>query len=528
MSASFASAWSAGDPAAEALLPVLHRDRQACADRVRSAMRSLDPRLAVALADANRGRNDPTVDARLEQLAGPVVFVATGQQLGLFLGPVYTIVKALAAVHWARRLEAQTGVPVLPLFWLQTEDHDFAEVARWTGPSGPGTKRSVIEVGLTEPDDEARVALGDRTLPPDVEGVVAAVTRELGAGVDAERVSAWLGSAYRPGARWSEAFVELLSHVLSGLGLLVFDPRHPDAARAAAPIHRVAFERHAELRTGLEARAAELESAGFAVRVPVRAEALPFVHPDGPTGPRYRAARVDEGWRLAGTAARIDDADVDRWLDDEPRRFSSSALLRPVLQDSLLPVAAQVAGPGEIAYLAQCQPLWSAFDVHPGIIVPRPQVRLVEPWARRLGDRWRVQPSDVHASVDETLGRMAPPAGPGPDEVRDRVLGAWRATSSSVADLGADVEPARRALEVRLRVAAERFAKKYDRIRQRRDRDRVAAAERLTSAFFPGGAPQERGFGIIPFLARYGARHVVERIAESIDRETTSAMDVDL
>jgi uncharacterized protein YllA (UPF0747 family) len=309
---------------------------------------------------------------------------------------------------------------------------------------------------------------------------------------------------------------------------LVFDPRHPDAARAAVPIHRAALERHAELRAGLQARANQLEDAGFGVQVPIRGEALPFVHPDGARGPRYRAAWVAGGWQLAGTATRVDDADVVEWLEDEPRRFSSSALLRPVVQESLLPVAAQVAGPGEVAYLAQCQPLWAAFDLEPSIIVPRPRVRLVEPWARRLGERWEVSAADVGASVDETLAHMAEAEGPDPDDVRGRILSAWRTASSSVADLGADVEPARRALDARLQVAAERFSKKYERIRQRRDADRVAAAERLTGAFFPGGAPQERGFGIIPFLARYGARHVVERIVEAIGDETTSAMDVDL
>lgn len=526
--ASFGTAWFAGDPAAEALLPAQHQSRSDRVRRVRRARRPLQPEIAAALLDQNRRRGDLSVSLRLDQLAEPVAFVVTGQQVGLFLGPLYTVMKALSAVRWAQRLEAESGVPVIPLFWLQTEDHDFEEVAQWRGPSGAGTDGREIRVRLEAPADEARVPLGERRLPSDVKAAVASVMGRLGAGVDVDRLGGWLQAACRPGVGWGDAFTQLLTEVLRGLGLLVLDPRRPAIAAGALPVHRAALAGQAALREGLEQRAETLEDAGFAIRVPIRDEALPFFHPDGPGGPRFRAARAGAGWRLAGSDATISDAEVERWLAEAPLRWSTSALLRPIVQDTLLPVAAQVVGPGEVGYLAQCEPLWRAFELEPTMLIPRARVRLVEPWAQRLGHRWQVAPDRVGPSLDATLRAMAPPAGPEPDRVRDALARGWRLARSELPELGSDVEPSLSALDTKVDVHVQRFTRKYERIRQRRDEDRVAAAERLTSAFFPGGEPQERRHGIIPFLARYGVEHVVESMAEAADAESAEVSDVNL
>lgn len=531
MSVSFGSAWFDRDDAAEALLSARYCEAPARARRAAEAARPVDAALREAFAAANQGREDPSVDAALARLSEPVALVVTGQQLGLFLGPLYTLVKALAAVQWARRLEAECGRPVVPVFWLQTEDHDFEEVAQWAGPgdaarAGAGSR---IRVALTEPPGEARTPIGSRALPPDIADAVRRLREDLPAGVDRARVLAWLESAYRPGATWTGAFSSLLSDVLRGQGILLFDPRHPHVSGAARPLFARAVDDHADIHAALTDRVRALESAGFAAQVPIRDEALPFVHRGGPHGPRHRPARGGTGWRLSGARELVEPARLATWLEREPERFSSSALLRPILQDFLLPVAAQIAGPGEVSYLAQCVPLWEHFSIEPCVVVPRPRVRLIEPWARRLAERWELDVTQVGPTVDATLRAMREPEGPNPDQVRDKLSKAWAELSSPASELGNDVAPARRVLDETVERALGRFCRKYERIRQRRDADRWAAARRLTDAFFPEGAPQERVDGAIPFLARYGSQHVVERIAAALEPETDSGVrDVEI
>jgi len=525
MTQHFGSAWCAGRPDAAALLEPEHLRPDRWAARPAAAARQLDPPLTQALRAANAGRDDPAVSRQLERLAGPVAFVVTGQQVGLFGGPLYTIVKALAAVRWARRLEAASGAAVLPLFWLQTEDHDFTEVARWRGPGADG---SVVDVTLSDEPQLQRTPLGERRLPDEIEPRVTEVLRRAATGIDRDRVQAWIRSAYRPGRSFAEAFGHLVSEVLRGLGLLFFDPRHPNASAAARPVFDAALRYRSELHEGLRWRARAIERAGFEAPVPIRHEALVFVQPDGRSGPRFRPTGSGSSWRLSGLGMRIDDATMRAWLADDPGRFSTSALLRPIVQDVLLPTAAQVAGPGEISYLAQCAPLWAHFGVRPGILVPRPRVRLIEPWARRAMARWALGPDDVRASLDATLDRMAPPDGPEPDSVRAAFRDAWARTSQCTEPLGDDVQPARRVLDRRVERAVDQFAAKYGRIRRRRDRDRTAAAQRLVQAFYPAGFPQERYFGVIPFLARYGSRYVIERLSSAVDGDGPEPRNVDL
>lgn len=523
MTAAFGPAWLAGDPAAESLLPPCHREPSRWAGRVREAAATLDPRVRESLEAVNRGRDDPSVRDALDRLRGPLATVVAGQQVGLFGGPIYTVVKALAAVRWARRLSEASGQPVVPLFWLQTEDHDFDEVATWAGPIG---EREVHRSSLE--DDRSRVALGARQLPPEVEVEVESLIAAMGHGLDGPRVAEWLRTAYHPGRTWPGAFASLLGELLRGTGLLFVDPRHPAFSESAQPLHEQALSDHDELVDALRERSAELESAGFRAQVAVRSESLAFFHPEGPDGPRFRAARVAGGWRLAGRPIRVDDETVRAWLRDEPPRFSTSALLRPIVQDALLRVAAQVAGPGEVSYLAQCAPLYARASVRPGFVVPRPRVRLVEPWARRCCDRFQLRPEDVKPQLDATLSAMRPPEGPAPEPVAAALGVARRSLVESTEPLGDDVEPARRVLEAQLGRVVDRFVGKYERIRQRRDADRLAAGERLTARFFPGGIPQERGFGIIPFLVRYGSRYVTDQLAAALEADATAPRNVDL
>src|SRR5262245_1259856 len=210
-------------------------------DRMRAVMRAVRP-LAPEVLRAMTAQNgalpvSPARDAHLEALTRGAAAVVTGQQVGLFLGPLYTIYKAATAVVVARVLAAETGAPVVPMFWLQTEDHDLVEIASCS-VSGAGTCETSSTIPIAAPiAADNRISIAHHTLPVEVADWLERLADALGEGLLAEAHVARLRRHYRPGASWSAAFAGVLAELFAPEGLVMIDPRDPVLAAAAAPVH---------------------------------------------------------------------------------------------------------------------------------------------------------------------------------------------------------------------------------------------------------------------------------------------------
>ena len=275
--------------------------------------------------------------------------------------------------------------------------------------------------------DERRHASADLELPAEIVGCLDALTEAIAEGHGgrppgphtAEHL-ARLRRHYRPGAPWAEAFAGVLGELFAPEGLVLIDPREPALAQAVAPVHARALAEAAPIAAALIANDAELARAGFAIAVHVRPGApLSFFHPEGPHGPRVRlepAAGDGDRFVECGRTAVHGRAELAAALAADPLRFSTSALLRPIAQDTLLPTAAYVGGPGEVAYFAQLPPLYRAFGRPLPPIVPRARFRIVDERARRLLDRLGLSADDAARPEAELLARLRaadPPGAPG-------------------------------------------------------------------------------------------------------------------
>lgn len=487
---------------------------------VRRAARALAPDVADAL-DAQNARlaPSPARDAGLGALRAGAAAVVTGQQVGLFLGPLFTVYKAASAVRAARALAAESGRPVVPVFWLQTEDHDLPEVAccHLPGDDGP------LAVALPASADD-RIPLAHRTLPGEVAGCLAAVGDRLAGLPHAAAHVARLARHYRPGAGWGDAFAGVLAELFADEGLVIVDPRDPALARAAAAVHRRALAEAGSLADALDTRAAALADAGWAAAVHVRPGApLSFFHPDGPAGPRRRLVPTPDGslCEVGGTATHTTSA-LLAVLDADPLRFSTSALLRPVLQDTLLPTAAYVAGPGEIAYFAQLPPVYAAYGLTMPLLVPRARCRVLDAATSRLLARLGAAADDLARPLDELLARAH--ADDGVAESGDafaRALcaafdAALDARRGSLADAGPGVATAIEKTRATVAAAVARLAAKVERARLHRDADALAALRRAQALLFPRHQPQERVYGLPWFAGRVGDRAFVRGVLDAI------------
>jgi bacillithiol biosynthesis cysteine-adding enzyme BshC len=533
MNMDFFASFIDGASAATDLLPARPLDEGAWAAAARRASgRGLAPGLLAEIRRQSAALPpSPAREQCLESLSRPgATVVVTGQQVGLFLGPLYTLHKAATVVARARMVERLTGLPCVPLFWLQTEDHDWAEIAsaEVLVPAG----RKVLSLPPESPD-AARVSLSQRALPAEVDGLVSTLAELLEPLPFAAEVVGLLRRHYRAGVAPGAAFAGVLAELFAHEGLVVLDPRTPAISRLAAPVLRRAVVEHAEIGGLLGARAAELSARNFAEQVHTRGEtSLAFFHPRGPAGPLYRLTGDGAGFSTPeGPVSR--DALLAR-LDEDPLWFSTSALLRPLVQDTLLPTAAYVGGPAECTYFAQLPPLYARLGLELPMIAPRARLRLVVPKARRELERLGLRTADTDRPRDVLLQELVarPPDLPPGDALRERLLGSFERELSALAPTLVGLDPLleRNVQKTRDHVAfaVGRLVAGVERALASKDDVTVKRLDRLLEALRPSGKPQERVYAFPALAARAGCRVLVDALVAASEPLSPAVRDVNL
>jgi uncharacterized protein YllA (UPF0747 family) len=448
--------------------------------------------------DALRPALDPSGRAasRLQKVAqGQGVVVTTGQQPGLFGGPVYTWSKALSALALADEIEATTGVPTAPVFWAATDDADFAE-ASWTavGVTG-GAERLVVPAGATVGRPMAEMPLGDAS------AALESLVRACGATVDDAALAA-VREAYQPGATVGGAYVQLLRRLFEPLGIAVLDAAHPSVAGSARSVLVRALDRATDVANALRQRDAEIAAAGFATQV-TEVEGLSLVFERSARGGDKRRVPLAEAAAAAASARGV---------------FSPNVLLRPVVERALLPTVAYLGGPGEIAYFAQVSAVADALGLERPLVVPRWSTTLVEPHVIRILSRLGLAESEL-ADPHRAEGRLASEAVPAGvargladlrHEVDARTAQLTTAAAGTELPLPHEVlEGARRAMQHRV----DRLERRVIAAAKRREHDTMVQIATARGSLYPLGTRQERALNLIPIIARHGGV-VVERMVD--------------
>ncbi len=426
--------------------------------------------------------------ARLERVAkaGGVV-VTTGQQAGLFGGPIYTWSKALGALALADAVERSTGVPTAPVFWAATDDADFAEASRTYVLENGGL--ALLESPAAPPAGTP-MALAPLVDPAPL---LAALRRACGS-MAYERAYAAVADAYTGAATVGDAYVAMLRALLEPLGIAVLDASHAAVRRAGAGALGAALERATDVAAALEARQAWLEELEFEPQVAdVPGLSTVFVHEAG----LKRRVPLSEAAAIGGSAGATE--------------LSPNVLLRPVLERAVLPTISYVAGPGELAYFAQVSAVAEAIGAAQPVAVPRWSCTIVEPAVARALERLGVGLDDMR-DTSALERRVATDAIP---ETVRQALGELRsAVSDGLAKLAtrdgktpggplldpAVVDGAGRQLDFRL----DRLERRLRAAAKRRGNEALRDLHAARAALWPGGHRQERTLNFIPLLARYG------------------------
>ena len=432
------------------------------------------------------------------------VAVVTGQQLGLFAGPLYTVYKALSAVRAAAHVEAVTGRPAVPVFWLADEDHDFAEVRGAVFTDGPRVRFATYDDG--RPLDGPRPPVGRIVLDEAaLAETFAALERALPDGPHREQALALARDAYRPGRTIRDAFAVLLRALAPGLVLMSADDAR--LKRLAAPVLEREAGEWRETARVLADQSARLVAAGFHAQIEPSPLGLFWIDD---AGIRRPVDPLDAGGvTLRGTAVRWTEAEFHTRVARTPERVSPNVVLRPLVQDTLLPTAVYVAGPGEAAYYAQLAPVYARFGVPMPAVVPRLSLTLVEPGVRKTLDRYGLSVPDVGGDVQALWKRLALSAS---DLDLDGTFSRARTDAERLADemervaghVDESLDGAAGAFRQAVRHALGRLETKTVRVEKRRHTDILARVERARAALWPAGALQERALSPLQIVARHG------------------------
>ena len=458
----------------------------------------------------------PKTLANLERLRRGALAAVTGQQVGLFGGPLFSIFKALTAVKLAEQATA-AGVDCVPVFWLATEDHDLAEVNHVALLSEHGLPESfvvlsqAVESHAFEGNVVSDAPVGTVKFGREIEPVVERAATLLG---DSE-VATWLRQAYRPGESLGSAFALLFARLFADWGVILLDPAEKDFHDLAKPLFRAAVEQASSLDEALLARGKALEAAGYHQQVKVTSSTtLLFEVKNGArTVVRRRNNGANSGEFAVGEERISPKELVDR-IEEAPERFSPNVLFRPVVQDYLLPTLAYTGGAAEVAYFAQAAVVYEKLLGRVTPILPRFSATLVEAKPERILTRYQLGLPDVLLGPEKVREAIA--ARSLPSDLQTRFSEAYANVEQSMAALRESIGKLDGTLIATADTTRAGMLHQINLLQGRASRAELQRnevitrhADALSQALFPNKALQEREVAGVSFVARYGPELLV-------------------
>ena len=496
----------AGDPA----------DRGAWRGAIARAQRHPRQRDAIAnivLAQQRTRTASPGARAAAERLRDPeTVAIVTGQQAGLFGGPLFTLLKALTAIRLAERTAAEHGVPTVAIFWIDAEDHDWDEV-KACGVLDAG--HNLVRIALDDPPEAGEGPVAGIRLDDSAQTAAAMLASTLPATEFTPALLDAVRLAYRPGVGMAQAFGAWLESLLGPRGLVVFDASDPAAKPNASALFAREIEYAGETSRLAAAAGDVLMARGYHAQVTPQQGHAALFHLDGGRA----SIRVESGRLLVGQSAGTKEAMLER-VRTHPAEFSPNVLLRPVVQDTLFPTCCFVAGPNELGYLAQLRDIYAAFGVPMPLIQQRGSATILDSNAMRFLARHELPLESLRAQDEGELNRLLktqiPPEVDASLEQAGRAVAERMDTvATEVSRLDATLEATARSTLGRMQDDLRKLQGKILQAVKRKDETLRRQFMHAQAQAFPGGHPQERDVGFVYFLNMYGGG-LVDRLCEEM------------
>jgi bacillithiol biosynthesis cysteine-adding enzyme BshC len=465
-------------------------------------------------------QSDEKTFASITTLSQPdTLCVFSGQQAGLFTGPLLVLVKALALIKIARAYSQQLGRPILPVFWIAGDDHDFDEVA---GTWALNQQSELVDIRYgAKPDKEypaAEISLSDGI---ELDRVKQLFRDSLGQTEFTPRLYELLNAAYTPDDTFVSAFGKLLAGLTAGTGLVLFNPCDGEVKELATSFFEQLIDRQEEIHETLTASNRAIEQAGYHLQVAKKdTSAHLFRNLNGRRPIHFEAG----GFNYDG--APLTAGEVKAQVGSHPEQFSPDVMTRPLMQSFLFPVLCQLGGPAEIAYLAQSNALFGLFDLPTPIHRPRPTLSLLEKRIERLMDDYHLTFDDLMGDIEQPINRILTASFPkdlerGYADLTSRIKADWQGFAESSLKFDPSLEEIAKQTVGKIDFALKGFEGKLFSAHKKKSKETRERIYRAQRHLFPNRGLQERTINIGCYLARHGF-DVVSFMLEEMDVEQTA------
>lgn len=445
--------------------------------------------------------------------------IVTGQQAGLFLGPLYTIYKAVTAVKLAAELEERSGRPVVPLFWLEVDDHDFDEVRQFYLLSQKGDLKKLLYSDGSEDD---QIPVGKRYVETAVSNLIDDIQALSSGSENAVQTIDSVKNIYQSGISFPDAFMKFFRYCYPELPVLFVNPADPSIKRIARSFFEQVITQNKEIEKALDKQTGRISNRAYEVQVSIRQSDMHlFVHSDEG---RVRLTQ-SEIYENGSQSAKNRKAQAEAYVDRNIENLSGDVLLRPVFQDFLFPTCAYVAGPSELSYLAQLKGVYKLLDIPMPVVYPRWSGSVVDDKTNRFMKSVGIQAEEFLSSdhqellqkiVEDTSGKnydksfrnVLKNLGSGLDELR----GHAEELDKSLVNM---IDQSEKKMEYQLEKIRGRFTNAL----QASHKVTVDRSRRAHNLLLPADKPQERIFPVLEFLLRYGSGFA-EFLEENISTDT--------
>jgi bacillithiol biosynthesis cysteine-adding enzyme BshC len=469
----------------------------------RSQAHPRNPTIAGIIA-AQQARRGAPVKARdaAARLADPrTVVIATGQQAGVFGGPLFTLLKAITAIQLATKVSAEHGVPAVPVFWVDAEDHDWAEIRSCTVLDADFQPKTIT---LADLPGAGELPIAQLLLDERVSQSIDDLAAALPSTDFSAQVSDAVRAAYRPRTGMAEAFSRWIETVLGAHGLVVFEAADPAAKALAAPVFARELESPGRTAALATSGGNKLLARGHQPQVVPQPGSVCLFHLNGARQP---IRREGDGFVVGDTPVTL--SSLVEEARTNPGRFSPNVLLRPIVQDTLFPTICYVSGPSELAYLGQLREVYQLFDIPMPLIFPRASATLVDGATSRFLSKHQVPLDDLRSRDESALNRRL--QAQLPPEIEHSLTNAedtLRMALQRVIDAMPSIDPtlagAAKTTMGKMEHDLKSLQGKVIQAAKRRDETLRRQFMRAQAQIFPLGQPQERTLTLVYFVNRYG------------------------
>jgi bacillithiol biosynthesis cysteine-adding enzyme BshC len=475
--------------------------------------------LAAVLREQNKnyGCGSQTLDQIEKIVRDEACAVVTGQQVGLFSGPLYTIYKALTAVKLSEYLNRNCPGSHVPIFWLASDDHDLAEIDHIALVD---KENKIEEIRCRMPSFESKIPASNLILPPEInDGIQQLKDLTLDSEFKAEIIDD-LSEAYRSGRSFAEAFARWMTRLFKSHGLIFIDASHPRLRELGSDVYYQEIAEESPSTHKAIATSQKLRQTGYGVQIPLHEGTLNIFY----TERERRTIQWKGGaFEIKGMAPMIKKEELLALAKEKPFLFSPNVLLRPIYQDALLPTVAYIGGPGEIAYFAQMKGVYEGFHLPMPVIYPRKSVTIVEKKIDHILKKYDLKIPDIWRDADGLFGKITKERIPGSlQESLSLVLGHVEQDMDSLKKeilaieptLGDSIDLAKGRMNQQLKF----LEKKILQAAKKRNETTMRQLHKAVLNLYPHQQLQERVFNIVPYLIKYGYAFM-DKLDKAVDIE---------